>query len=256
MAEAAGSDDHRVRARGQLGLDSLDDAVGGESGVGQRRDIGGIEVADGHQPTRVGNEQVLGHRAIDAEPDPGRPLHAVDAEVLGAGCTRLTLPAAEQAVHRHGCAVLQAFDTAAEPVDPARGLVPEHERRTPGRHPLGEFAHHVQVGVARAGAADLDHNLSGTRLGLGQVHQFGIGLEALELQGAHESLRCGQASSVSGLVSRAATERRYSAAGAPSTARWSKVMLRVRTWVRCGVAPSQRTEFGAGRRPGSQPGPG
>ena len=37
-------------------------------------------------------------------------------------------------------------------------------------------------------------------------------------------------------MSRAATERRYSAAGAPSTARWSKVMLRVSTWVRCGVA--------------------
>ena len=80
-----------------------------------------------------------------------------------------------------------AFDAAAQPVDPAGGFVPEHERRAPRRHALGEFAHHVQVRVARAGAADLDDDLSGTRLGLGQVHQFGIGLEALELQGAHES---------------------------------------------------------------------
>ena len=41
--------------------------------------------------------------------------------------------------------------------------------------------------MARAGAADLDHDLAGTRLGLGQVDQFGVGLEALELKGAHQS---------------------------------------------------------------------
>ena len=118
-------------------------------------------------------------------PMPGGPSMPWTQRFSAPGCAGFALPAAEQAVHGDGFAVLQAFDAVAEPVDPARGLVAEHERRAPGRHALGEFAHHVQVGMARAGAADLDHDLSGTRLGLGQVDQLGFGLEALELQGAH-----------------------------------------------------------------------
>jgi hypothetical protein len=89
------------------------------------------------------------------------------------------MPAAEQAVDRYGFTLLQAADPAAGPVDKARGFVAENERRTPRGHALGELPHHVQVGVARAGAADLDHNFSGTWLGLGQIDQFGFGLEAL-----------------------------------------------------------------------------
>ena len=71
--------------------------------------------------------------------------------------------------------------------------------------------------MAGAGTADLDDNLPGAWLGLGQVHQFRVGLEALQLQCAHESssgrmpaLRrwCGQASKDSGFARRDTTERR------------------------------------------------
>ena len=67
--------------------------------------------------------------------------------------------------------------------------------------------------MARAGAADLDHDLARARFRIGQFDEYGVGLEVLQLQGAHvgsfaEGVGGGQASRPSGFSRRVTTARR------------------------------------------------
>ena len=113
----------------------------------------------------------------------------VDAVVLGALAAADAVPAAPRAVHGDGLADLEAGDAGAEGVDPAGVLVAERERRLV-RHQSGrELVEQVEVGVADAGAADLDDDLAGTRIGLRDVAQLRVVLPGGELQGTHDRLQ-------------------------------------------------------------------
>ena len=169
VAEAADADDHDGRVRRQLRQHSLHGAVGRQPGVGQRRRDHRVQVADRHQPPRIVHQQVLGHPAVDAEPDARRPLEAVDAEVLRAGRAGLASPAAVQPVDGDRLAFLDTAHARADRVNPAGVLVADHEWWSPRRHAFLELVHDVQVGVAQPRAADLDDDLARAGLRVGQV---------------------------------------------------------------------------------------
>ena len=142
-------------------------AVAGSQAVGQP-----------HQQPLGGHEQVLRHPAVEAEPASAahdRCLGRVIAIVLEALLAPGALAATPGAVD-DGVALRDRGDTVADRVDPTGVPVTERERHLPRHHAWLEVVHHVQVGVTRPRASDLDENLARTRCRLRHLHQLRIGL--------------------------------------------------------------------------------
>ena len=130
--------------------------VGGDAGIGQRRDVLrlGRRVELDAGPGR--GEQVLRHAAVVSE-SPGKELF--DAVHVLAGPAGAAQPAGRRRVQDHGVADGDVGHRRADLVHPAGVLVADRvgQRRV---HRLGPLAlDDVQVGAAHAGAADLDHHV-------------------------------------------------------------------------------------------------
>ena len=158
-------------------------------GVGERRGVHRVEaVGKRDQVPGARHEEVLRHAAVQAETATaaghGRQVGPV-AVRLEPRQAALAGPAAPGADDGHRLADLEAADPGAQGVHPAGVLVAERERRRPGQAAGLELVHQVQVGVAGAGAADLDQHLAGPGLGDGHVLEDGVALPGVESQGLH-----------------------------------------------------------------------
>ena len=131
-------------------------SVSGAAATGSRSPSGTTRRADG--TSRYGAIPPSRPSPPDA-PAVGR----VDAVVLVALAAADAVPAAPRAVHGDRLADLEAGDAGAEGVDPAGVLVAERERRVERHQARRELVEQVEVGVAHAGAADLDDDLARAR---------------------------------------------------------------------------------------------
>src|SRR5690606_16243897 len=93
----------------------------------------------------------------------------VFAVILGGALADAAAPATPGPVHGDRIALLPAFHAAAQRGDPAGVLVAESERP----FETEALLEHVQIGVADAGAADLQQDLALSRACYGQVDEFG-----------------------------------------------------------------------------------
>ena len=76
------------------------------------------------------------------------------------------MTAADRAVHEVRVADVDAANAVTDRVDPAGGLVTEHERRSHQTMRVRfEVVEDRDVGVARTGARDLQPHVTGTRFG-------------------------------------------------------------------------------------------
>ena len=135
----------------------------------------------------VGNQQQLGHAAVDAETAGSGRRRTVLAVGLDAEPAARAGATAPWPVDGNGLADLDAGRTRAEFVDPAGVLVPEGERRFPGHLARPELPHDMQVRMAGPGRADAHHDLPRPGLRLLDLGQDGIGLPALQPQCLHRS---------------------------------------------------------------------
>ena len=152
-----------------------------ESGAASR----GIEVAERQQQPRVGDEHVLGHAAVEPEAAAeGADLGLALAVVLRREAAGAAAAAAPGPVDGDRLADLQPLDPGAERLDPAGVLVAEREGQVEGHRPLRPL-HQVQVGVAGAGAGDLDQDLAGAGLGNRDLAHLRRRLPGGQLVGLH-----------------------------------------------------------------------
>jgi hypothetical protein len=79
----------------------------------------------------------------------------------------------------------QAIDSGANLMHPAGVLMAEGKGRPPRKHAVGHHVHDVQIGVAGAGAGDLDDDLARARCGGLDIDDLGFGLPGEELHCAH-----------------------------------------------------------------------
>src|SRR5690606_5379108 len=101
---------------------------------------------------------------------------------LGGALAGAAAPAAPGPVHGDRIAILPAFHAAAQRGDPAGVLVAEGERS----FETEALLEHMQVGVADAGAADLQQDLARCRAWLGQVDELGGPAGGNEADGFHD----------------------------------------------------------------------
>ena len=166
MAQATGADHDRGRAGHEQRQRALDRVVRREAGVGERRGLDRVEVAERHEVAGVGHQHVLrpcrrrcrgrrprrrarpGARSSSRSPARSGGTPAAPRAVDGDRARRPRTPA----------------HAGAERIDPAGVLVAERERRTPGQQAAFEVVHQVEVGVAGPGAADPDAHLTGAGL--------------------------------------------------------------------------------------------
>src|SRR5690606_36783601 len=164
----------------------LDRMVGRERGVAQRRGFGRVQSSQRHQQPRRWHQHVLGHAAIGPQPAAvARDRRVVLAVVFRRPLAGAAAAAAPGAVHGDRIAFLPALYAAAQGGDPAGVLVAQGER------PLETQAllEHVQVGMADAGAADLQQHLARAGPRLGQIDHFGRPAGGDEADGFHGDSR-------------------------------------------------------------------
>jgi hypothetical protein len=141
-----------------------------------------------HQVTGRWHQDEFSHASVGAQP----------AATTGCGCRQRLLAvvlhaeqapraraAAPGAIDRDWLANVQPTRAGAELVHPARVLMAQRERRSPGQLPGGEVTHQVQVGVAGTGPADAHHDLAGARLGVRHLDQDRIGLPLEQPESSH-----------------------------------------------------------------------
>ena len=162
LAEPAGPDHHRGRARPQQVERPLDGVVAGERGVAERSGLAGIEVAQRNQEARRRDEQVVGHAAVWPPARLLLSLPGVLAVVLPPDAAVHAQPAAPRAVDDHRVALREPGRAWPQLLDPARVLMAEREAGR-GRPRLRGRLQDMQVGVAGAGAPDLDQDLRRAR---------------------------------------------------------------------------------------------
>ncbi len=186
VAQAAGADHDRGRAGHQQRQRALDRVVRRQRRIRQRRGFDRVQAAERYEVPHVGHDHVLGHAAIGAEAAArGAELglvHAVVLEPLHAAVARAAAP---RAVHGHRVADLNPRRARPECIDPARVLVSERERGTPGQQSALEVVHQVEIRVAGAGATDADAHLAGARLGVVDVDELRSVLPVDQSQRAH-----------------------------------------------------------------------
>ena len=133
--------------------------------------------------TGVGDQQVLGHAAVETQTAAAagnrRQLRvvAVGLQVGQAASAGAAAPGADDGDRLAG---LEAGHPGTQGVDPAGVLVAEGEGRAPWQLAGVEVVHEVQVGVAGAGAADLDQDLTGAGFRDGHVAQHGRAVPGLQ----------------------------------------------------------------------------
>ncbi len=155
MTQAAGADQHTRRARVQQRDRLAYGVVGGDAGIGERRDVlrPRLRVELDAGPRR--GQQVVGHAAVVRQAGE----RAVGAVHVVAGPAGPAQPARRRRVQDDRVADLHVGHRRADLVHPARVLVAERVRQ--GRvHCLGPLAlDDVQVGTAHPGTADLHHDV-------------------------------------------------------------------------------------------------
>jgi len=135
----------------------------GHAGVGQRRGVDGIDVAERHEVAGR-DDDVVGHAAVARDAD--RTGGDVPADVVSPARARLAPTAAEQLVDGHDGRPLQCRHALAERRDLAHDLVAERDRqREPGAAPVQQ----VDVRPADAGRQHPKQGLARSRLGARQV---------------------------------------------------------------------------------------
>ena len=189
VAESAHPDDDHGRPRHHQVQRPLDRVVRRQAGVGERRCLHGIEVAERHEMTRVLDQQQRRHAAVGAQPRSHRgQLRQVRAVVLHPLEAPHAATTPSGAVHRDGLADLEPGHAVTERLDPPRVLVAQGEGRLEGHHPGLEVVDQVQVRVAHARAGDPDEHLPGAGVGLLDAADLGILLPSGQLHGVHREL--------------------------------------------------------------------
>src|SRR6185295_8479117 len=133
-----------------------DRVVGGDAGVGERRDVRGVGLGVRLHARPGGRAQVLGHSAVVVAQTGEEGVRAVHVVAGAAGQAQ---PAGGLGVQDHGVTDRDVRDTLADLVHPARILVPDDvgQVRVHGLRPVA--VHDVQVGAAHPGATDLDYHI-------------------------------------------------------------------------------------------------
>ena len=142
---------------GEMG-EPADRVVGGQAGVGVRRDGHGLDTGRQQQERTLRHEHVLGEAAVDRQAGELVP----DAVHVVAAAARNAEAAAVRRVDEHRVALRDGGDSRADLFDPAGVLVAEdaRQRDAGGLHqPLDR----VQVGGADPGAADSNEHVRRAR---------------------------------------------------------------------------------------------
>ncbi len=150
------------------GSEPLHGVVGGDAGIGVRRDIDRVDAVRQPDERALVHEDVLGEAAVAGQTRELVPL-AVDVEPTAAGHAQA---AAVRRVDEDGVSDARSGDVVADRVHPACVLVTEDDgqREAGGLH---EAVDRVQVGRAHSGAADLhDDAARAVRLGLGSLDEL------------------------------------------------------------------------------------
>ena len=182
--EAAGPDDHRGRARPQQMHRPLHGVIAGQPGVGERRRLTGVQVAQRNQIARRRDEQIFGHAAVGAAEPARAGLPRRLAVVLHALAAVHAQAATPGAVDDDGITGRETRCAGPHRLDPAGVLVPEGERQRERPCPGGQFEQ-MQIRVAGTGAADLDQHLPRPRFGHRHVPELARLLPFDELEGLH-----------------------------------------------------------------------
>ena len=136
--------------------------IAGQPGVGERRRLAWIQVAQWNQVSRRRDEEILGHAAVGAAQPARAGLPRCLAVVLHSLAAIHAQPTTPRAVHDDGVTWRETRCAGPHRLDPARVLVSKGERQRERRRPGGCFQE-MQIGVTRARAADLDQHLPGPR---------------------------------------------------------------------------------------------
>jgi hypothetical protein len=179
-------DQRRPAAPGQVGQRELDRVVRREPGIGQGSRIDRVGVAQRDEVPR-GHGNVLRHApvAADAAGEVGHGRHVLAVRVLPARARRAAA-APDRAVDQERVALREAADAGPELLHPARGFVPQRERRLHVRHLTSlEVVVDPDVGMARARARHFEQHFAGTGDRTGDVLEGGERLPVIEADCLH-----------------------------------------------------------------------
>ncbi len=129
LPQAAGADDDRGRSRPQQVHRALHGVIAGQPGVGERRRLTGIQVAQRNQVARRRDEEILGHAAVGAAEPTRAGLARCLAVVLHPLAAVHAQPATPRAVDDDGIAGRETCCAGPHRLDPAGVLVAEGERQ-------------------------------------------------------------------------------------------------------------------------------
>ena len=194
VAESADADHDGGAAGAELAQRAADGVVRRERRVGQRGGVttGSRPSGSGTRWRAAGHQQVVGHAAVEARARHRRRARSeVGALAVGlqAGAAVLrSVPQPQAPTTATGWPGSSPVTPSPSGVHPAGVLVAEGERRVQGSMPGLELVHQVQVGVAGAGAADLDQHLARARLGDGDLLEDRLALPLVQTQCAHVDL--------------------------------------------------------------------
>ena len=181
--------DHDRRAAGPDPRQGrLDHAVRRDARIRQRRGLDRVEVADGNEESRLGNQDVGRMSSVVADARSANAL-LVEAVVLFSRPAHVTAAAARpRGVDRHGVTRLEPRYACPHLFDPAGDLVPEGEGRLLVAPVIAVARDDGEVGVAEPRACDFDDDLARSRVRLGHVLKFRLGLRLQQSVREHRSI--------------------------------------------------------------------